>query len=145
MTEQSRAGRGRIQRSHLQVASKETALRTPPGFPASEFTLTTTPLSGDCCQDTAASSPDTEECLTSEKGKNYDLFIILHLWTCRQKQEARAGFDHLPFSAARAAASSFFTWNNLLGTNYCNTWKATLPSPSLTDLGSISCHHDNDD
>lgn len=38
-----------------------TLLYTPPCFPASEFTLTTMPLSGDCWQYTAASSPDTSE------------------------------------------------------------------------------------
>lgn len=48
ITDQTYAGGGRTQRSHLQVASKETALCTPLAFPASEFTLTTMPLSGDC-------------------------------------------------------------------------------------------------
>lgn len=48
MTEQSSAGGGRTQLSHLQVTSKETALCAPPGFPVSKFTLSTMPLSGDC-------------------------------------------------------------------------------------------------
>lgn len=116
MTEQSWSGRGRTQYSHLQVASKEIALCAPPGFCASEFTLTTMPH-GDSIQ----LLPSQTQIIASLLKKK--IIMTFHSFPSVDLQIETRGKSRR-WSSVLFCNSHFhvviFYW-------CCNTWKVQLP------------------
>lgn len=103
------------------MASKQTTPCTSPGFPASEFTLATVPLYGDCCRKEGRTEG------RKKRKKRITIFSLFYICaSARTSSRQKQALIIYPFLQPSLLLSYLFIFYLS-----CNTWRQNTPPPFL--------------